>query len=108
MKIIIPYGITIPQNFFSNFDTYLPTIPEYLFTYSSTGNPISTTSSLFNFFNDGKDIDGGVHVFTKDNTNFLLALNKNDNTARLGSCNNFENEVNVGGKNLNLYTKTIF
>jgi hypothetical protein len=32
-KIIIPYDTTIPKNFFSNSDTYLPTIPKYLFTY---------------------------------------------------------------------------
>jgi hypothetical protein len=105
MKIIIPYGTTIPENFFSNFDTYLPTIPKYLFTYSNTGSPISTISSLFNFFNDGKDRNAGVHVLTRDNTDFLLVLNKNDNSAQLRSCNNFENEVNVGGKNLNLYAQ---
>jgi hypothetical protein len=40
-KIIIPYGTTIPENFIFNFDTYLPTIPKYLFTYSGTGTPIS-------------------------------------------------------------------
>jgi hypothetical protein len=45
-KIIIPYNTTIPENFFFNFDIYLPTIPKYLFTYSDTRNPISTTSSL--------------------------------------------------------------
>jgi hypothetical protein len=98
MKIIIPYGTTIPENFFINSDTYLPTIPKYLFTYSDTGNPISTLFSLFNFFNDGKDRNAGVRVLTRDNTDFLLALNENDNTAQLqlGSCINFENEVNVG------------
>jgi hypothetical protein len=92
-KIIIPYGITIPENFFSNSDTYLPTIPKYLFTYSGTGTPISTTSSLFNFFNDGKHRNVGVHILTRDNTYFFLAINKNDNSAQLGSCFNFENEV---------------
>jgi hypothetical protein len=102
-KIIIPYGTTIPENFFLNSGTYLSTIPKYLFTYSNTGSPISTLSSLFNFFNDGENSLAGIHVFAKDNTDFLLALNKNDNSAQLGSCNNFENEVNVGGKNLNLY-----
>jgi hypothetical protein len=29
----------------------------------------------------------------------------NDNSAQLGNCNNFENEVNVGGKKLNLYSQ---
>jgi hypothetical protein len=102
-KIIIPYGTIILENFFSNSDTYLPTILKYLFTYSSIGSSISTISSLFNFFNDGKDTYLGVHVFVKDNNYFLPALNKNDNTVQLGSCNNFENDVNVGGKKLNLY-----
>jgi hypothetical protein len=104
-RIIIPYGTTIPENFFSNSDIYLFTIPKSLFTYSNTGSPISTTSSPFNFFNDGKDTNTGVHVLTRDNTDFLLALNKNDNSEQLGSCNNFENEVNIGGKNLNLYAQ---
>jgi hypothetical protein len=81
-KIIIPYGTTIPENFFINSDTYLPTIPKYLFTYSGTGTPISTYTSLFNFFNDGENSLAGVHVFTKDNTNVLFALNKNDNSAQ--------------------------
>jgi hypothetical protein len=102
-KIIIPYGTTIPENFFLNSGTYLSTIPKYLFTYSGTRSPISTFTSLFNFFNDGENSLAGVHVFAKDNTNYLFTLNKNDNSAQLGSCNNFENEVNVGGKNLNLY-----
>jgi hypothetical protein len=104
-KIIIPYGTTIPENYFSNSDTYLPTIPKYLFTYSNTGSHISTISFLFNFFNDGENTYAGVHVFTKDNTDFLLALNKNDNSVQLGSCNNFENGVNVGGQKLNLYAQ---
>jgi hypothetical protein len=95
-KIIIPYGTIIPENFFLNSDRYLLTIPKYLFTYSGTGSPISTSTSLFNFFNDGENSLAGVHVFAKDNTDFLFALNKNDNAAQLGSCNNFENEVNVG------------
>jgi hypothetical protein len=83
-KIIIPYETTIPENFFSNSNTYLPTIPKYLFTYSNTGCPISTLFSLFNFFNDGENSLAGVHVLTKDNTDFLLVLNKNDNSAQLG------------------------
>jgi hypothetical protein len=72
-KIIIPYGTTIPENFFINSDTYLPTIPQYLFTYSNTGSPIPTLSSLFNFFNEGVNTYAGVHVFAKDNSEFLFA-----------------------------------
>jgi hypothetical protein len=34
-KIIIPYDTNIPENFFSNSNTFLPTIPKYLFTYSN-------------------------------------------------------------------------
>jgi hypothetical protein len=101
-KIIIPYCTTIPENFFSNSDTYFPTLPKYLFIYSNTGSPISTIFSLFNFFNDGENSYAGMHVLTRKNIDFLLALNKNDYTAQLGSLNNFENEVNVGRKNLNL------
>jgi hypothetical protein len=89
--------------FSSLISIHLPTIPKYLFIYSGTGTSISTFTSLFNFFNDGENSLAGVHVFTKDNTNYLFALNKNDNSAQLGSCNYFENEVNVGGKKLNLY-----
>jgi hypothetical protein len=51
-KIIIPCGKIIPKSFFSNSDTYLPTISKYLFTYSNPGSPISTLFSLFNFFSD--------------------------------------------------------
>jgi hypothetical protein len=85
-KIIIFYGIYIPENFFSNSDLYLPTILKYLFSYSSVGSPISTNSSPFNFFNDGENTYEGVHILTKDNTDFLFTLNKNDNTTQLRNC----------------------
>jgi hypothetical protein len=35
----------------------------------------------------------------------LSTKNKNDNSAQLGSYNNYENEVNIWGKNLNLYAE---
>jgi hypothetical protein len=74
-KIIIPYDTTIPENFFFNFDSYLPTIPKYLFTYSDTGSPLATISSLFNFFNDRENTFARVYVLCRDINDFLLALN---------------------------------
>jgi hypothetical protein len=84
--IIIPKGTIIPSTFNTDWNTYLPVVPNTLCTFS-TGNVVKTLNSLFNFLTDSDGSNPRIIAYDKDNTNILLKINKTDSIIQLGSGN---------------------
>jgi hypothetical protein len=99
-NITIPKRTIIPSAFNTDWNTYLPTVPKTLCTYTSSSS-ITTydNNAIFQYYS------GGVQICLKNSLAQVFNINKKFSGGMLRSCGNNKGMITIGDETLQLYAK---